>query len=49
MIEVEEKYVIEQLDNHVRAGFSCSVAELDRYLQTQASQDIKKICLLLMF
>lgn len=42
MMEVEEKYVIEQLDKHDRTGFSCGIAELDRYLQTQASQDIKK-------
>ncbi len=42
MIEVEERYVIEQLDKHDREEFSCGIAELDRYLQIQASQDIKK-------
>jgi GNAT superfamily N-acetyltransferase len=42
MIEVEENYVIEQLDKQDRIGFSCGVAELDRYLHTQANQDLKK-------
>lgn len=38
----EQEYIIEQLDKHNRANFSCGRDELDRYLQTQASQDIKK-------
>ncbi|STX88281.1 GNAT family N-acetyltransferase [Legionella feeleii] len=42
MIEGEESYVIEQLDKHDRTGFSCGIAELDRYLQNQAGQDIKR-------
>lgn len=28
--------------HHDRAGFSCGVAPLDRYLQTQATQDIRR-------
>lgn len=42
MIEGEEAYVIEQLDQHDRAGFSCGITELDRYLQNQAGQNIKR-------
>ena len=38
----EQEYIIEQLDKHNRTNFSCGRDELDRYLQTQASQDIKK-------
>ena len=41
MIE-DKEYVIEQLNTHNRANFSCGREELDRYIQTQASQDIKK-------
>ncbi|WP_133140183.1 GNAT family N-acetyltransferase [Legionella genomosp. 1] len=41
MIE-EQEYIIEQLHKHNRVYFSCGTDELDRYLQTQASQDIKK-------
>ncbi len=28
--------------HHDRAGFTCSVETLDRYLKTQASQDVKR-------
>ncbi|KTD07078.1 GNAT family N-acetyltransferase [Legionella jamestowniensis] len=42
MTEEQEEYVIEQLGKHNRKNFSCGRIELDRYLQTQASQDIKK-------
>lgn len=42
MIEGEEAYVIEQLDQHDRAGFSCGITELDCYLQNQSGQDINK-------
>ena len=41
----EQEYIIEQLDKHNRANFSCGIDELDRYLQNQTSQEIKKICL----
>jgi ribosomal protein S18 acetylase RimI-like enzyme len=37
------KFNIEPLGaQHNRAAFSCGVAPLDKYLQTQASQDLKK-------
>jgi ribosomal protein S18 acetylase RimI-like enzyme len=37
------KFNIEPLGAlHSRAAFSCGVAALDKYLQTQASQDLKK-------
>lgn len=42
MTDVEKKYSIEQLDKQDKTGFTCGNPELDRYLQTQASQDIKK-------
>ena len=36
-------FVIEPLSsNHDRAGFSCGVEALDRYLHTQAGQDIRR-------
>lgn len=34
--------VIERLGNHDRRLFSCGVDALDRYLQVQASQDVRK-------
>jgi GNAT superfamily N-acetyltransferase len=33
---------IEPLGNHDRAAFSCGVESLDRYLKTQASQDMRR-------
>ena len=44
----EQEYIIEQLDKHNKANFSCGNDELNNYLKTKASQDIKKICLSLM-
>jgi len=39
----QPKFYIEPLGaKHNRAAFSCGVSPLDKYLQTQASQDLKK-------
>lgn len=38
----DKKYVIEALGKHNREEFSCGILELDNYLKTQASQDLKK-------
>jgi predicted GNAT family N-acyltransferase len=39
----EPEFYFEPLGtSHDRAGFSCGVPPLDKYLQTQASQDMKK-------
>jgi GNAT superfamily N-acetyltransferase len=36
-------FITERLgDQHDRAAFSCGVEELDRYLKTQASQDVRR-------
>jgi GNAT superfamily N-acetyltransferase len=41
--EESAPYRVEPLsDKHDRAAFSCGVEALDRYLQTQASQDLRK-------
>lgn len=42
MNEEEFQYVIEQLDKHHKADFSCGIEQLDRYIKAQAGQDIKK-------
>ncbi len=40
---MSETYRIEPLsDEHVRTGFTSGSAALDRYLQTQASQDVRR-------
>jgi GNAT superfamily N-acetyltransferase len=40
---VPPEYRVEPLGaSHDRAGFSCGVAELDRYIQQQAGQDLKR-------
>jgi hypothetical protein len=39
----ETELIFEPLDsNHDRAAFSCGVPQLDTYLKTQASQDVRK-------
>jgi hypothetical protein len=39
----ETQYRIEPLgDEHDRAGFSCGVEELHRYIQKQAGQDVSR-------
>ena len=49
--ERSPSFLVEALNKkHDRTGFSCGVAALDRYLHTQASQDIAKhvaVCFLL--
>lgn len=35
-------FVIEALSGHDRAGFSCGVEALDRYLRQQATQDVRR-------
>ena len=41
--ELTNAYLVEGLDaHHDRTGFNCGVESLDRYLQTQASQDIRR-------
>ncbi|MDJ0898578.1 MAG: hypothetical protein QNJ55_07185 [Xenococcus sp. MO_188.B8] len=39
-------FKIESLDRrkHQRGNFSCGIDSLDRYIQQQASQDLKKNC-----
>jgi len=43
-VSIAARPVIELLDTarHDRAGFSCGVDALDRYLQSQASQDVRR-------
>lgn len=43
-MSIAARPVIELLDTarHDRAGFSCGVDALDRYLQSQASQDVRR-------
>jgi GNAT superfamily N-acetyltransferase len=36
------EFRVEVLANHDRASFSCGVESLDRYLKTQASQDMRR-------
>ena len=38
-----QRFVIEPLGAHDRAGFSCGALSLDQYFRTQASQDIKRL------
>jgi GNAT superfamily N-acetyltransferase len=41
--EIAADYTVEPLTpNHDRAAFSCGTPELDRYLQQQAGQDLKR-------
>lgn len=43
MTVIDPAYVIERLETkHDRSEFSCNVIALERYLKTQATQDIKK-------
>lgn len=35
-------YIIEPLNKHLRTDFSCGIEQLDRYIKTQAGQDLKK-------
>ncbi|MFD1960679.1 hypothetical protein ACFSHP_19770 [Novosphingobium panipatense] len=43
-MSIDPSPVIELLDTtrHDRSGFSCGVEALDRYLQSQASQDARR-------
>ncbi len=42
MIADRNQYIIEPLGDHDRAAFSCGQPALDRYIQEQASQDVKR-------
>jgi predicted GNAT family N-acyltransferase len=43
VVELDERWRVEPLSkHHDRSTFSCGVDSLDRYLQTQASQDQRK-------
>ena len=44
------EFRIERLHKHIRAGFDCGVAELNRYLIQQAGQEMRRhfaVCFLL--